>query len=163
MSWSTSKLPAFCPAATGSSRSRWYARAQKLANLRQLADRRKCLERALRPLLPPPASLLHLDQVSIKSRRPQDAPRNRGQARSYLEAVLAVVGDLEVSMEEARRVRQEREELGLPEEVVRAIHARIFGAMLERFAEENRIDATEKDYLRRLHLCLSTLGWAPGE
>ena len=84
-------------------------------------------------------------------------------ARRYLESVLAVVGDLEVDIEEVRRVRRERESLGLSKEVLRAVHARVFLIKLERYSEHNRIDDHEKENLRRLYQCLAALGWAPGE
>lgn len=84
-------------------------------------------------------------------------------ARRYLEAVLAVVGDLEVDIEEVKKVRRERESLAIPNEVLRAVHARVFQVKLERYSEHSRIEDHEREKLRRLYQCLAALGWAPGE
>lgn len=133
--------------------------------LGDLAQLRPPLSSLGRPPLPAPPLMVNALQLAIKARKAATAkPEAEPSAhRRYLESVLAVVSDLEVDMAEVKRLRQERVALGLGEEAVRAVHARVFHAMIHRYVEERTLDNQEADNLRRLYLCLSALGWAPGE
>ena len=82
---------------------------------------------------------------------------------TYWDALKTVIADLDVTDEEAAEVASERERLGLSAEQVRSMHARVYASVIQQFSADKRIDDREARQLRRLHRCLSTLGWAPGE
>jgi DNA polymerase-3 subunit epsilon len=141
-----------------------HARQKGYRTLGDLAQLRPPLSSLGRAPLPAPALMVNALQLAIKARKATAKPAAEPSAhRRYLESVLAVVSDLEVDMAEVKRLRQERASLGLSEDAVRAIHARVFGAMIQRYVEEQVLDDQEAHNLRRLYLCLSALGWAPGE
>ena len=58
---------------------------------------------------------------------------------------------------------QTRNEHGLTDEQVRALHAQVCISVLSRFANDMEVDASETKSLSRLFDCLSKAGWAPGE
>jgi DNA polymerase-3 subunit epsilon len=82
---------------------------------------------------------------------------------SYWDTLKTVIADLDVTDEEVAEVTKERERLGLSTEHVRSLHARVFASVIQQFAADKCIDDREARQLRRLHYCLSRLGWAPGE
>jgi hypothetical protein len=51
----------------------------------------------------------------------------------------------------------------LPNERLRVLHARAFASAIAQFCDDQELDDNELIKLRRLHQCLSKLGWAPGE
>lgn len=78
----------------------------------------------------------------------------------YWDALKTVLADLEVTDEELAYVQQERGELSIDQ--VRVLHARAFAGVMSQFASDQCLDEKEVRKLRRLHACLSKLGWAPG-
>lgn len=82
---------------------------------------------------------------------------------TYWEALKAAMADLEITEEEVRDLERLKEELLLPKEEVRVLHARLFGDVISRFAEDKWLDDKECRTLSRVYKCLSALGWAPGE
>jgi len=81
----------------------------------------------------------------------------------YWDALKTVVADLEITDDEVAYVARERNRLGLAPEQVRAVHARAYASVIAQFTEDKWLDDQEVARLRRLHRCLSKLGWAPGE
>jgi DNA polymerase III epsilon subunit-like protein len=90
------------------------------------------------------------------------APRGRQAARTYWEALKVVLADFEVTDEEVRSLTALRGDLGLTEPQVRAMHGKAFADLLSQAVEDRVLDDAETADLRRLHLCLGRLGWAPG-
>jgi hypothetical protein len=60
-------------------------------------------------------------------------------------------------------VARERKRLGLKEEQIRVLHARIFEYAIAQFVDDEWLDDEEVQKLHRLHNCLAKLGWAPGQ
>ncbi len=89
--------------------------------------------------------------------------RRRTPLATYLDLVLTVVADLHVAENELREVQLAQKELALSDAQIRAAHARVFDAMLDRFTEDHEIDEAEAENLARLHRALARLGWAPGQ
>jgi DNA polymerase III epsilon subunit family exonuclease len=101
--------------------------------------------------------------LSRSGQRAIAADPERLALASYWDSLKAVIADLDVSDEEAAALASERQSLGLSVEQVRSLHARVYASVIQQFAADRRIDDTEARRLRRLHVCLSKLGWAPGE
>ncbi|MBW3599968.1 MAG: hypothetical protein KY475_22185, partial [Planctomycetes bacterium] len=87
----------------------------------------------------------------------------RKAIREYWDALKTVVADLEITAEEQNYVVSERRRLGLAKEQIRVLHARAFASAIAQFCDDAWLDDKELVKLRRLHRCLSKLGWAPGE
>ncbi len=83
--------------------------------------------------------------------------------REYWDTLKTVVADLEITDEELRHVAAQRKRLGLAKEQIRVLHARAFASAITQFCDDEWLDNKELVKLRRLHQCLSTLGWAPGQ
>ena len=83
--------------------------------------------------------------------------------REYWDTLKTVVADLKITDEELRYVVAERNRLGLAKEQIRVLHARAFANAIAQFCDDEWLDDKELTKLRRLHQCLSTLGWAPGQ
>ncbi|MFV8753121.1 PolC-type DNA polymerase III [Nannocystaceae bacterium ST9] len=101
---------------------------------------------------------------------PQALPRPRSRSSiglagvgRYQDAVLAALGDLDVSDAEIDALGRLRGELTLSDEVAQAVHARVFGLMIELVAHDDRLDESERAKLARIHAGLRRLGWAPGD
>jgi DNA polymerase III epsilon subunit-like protein len=88
---------------------------------------------------------------------------DRLATRRYWDAVTAALADFELSEVELGLVRRMRELLRLPEERMRAIHARAFLGALATFAGDDWLAAEEADKLRSLLRSLQRLGWSPGD
>lgn len=115
------------------------------------------------PPAPPPA-VMHTTK-GLRPRGTGDAPsraRLSGTAL-YLDAVLDVLADLDVTEEERLQIDAVRRESGIGVDEVRAVHGKVFWGMLARYIEDVRIDAAEVTRLHRLRELLSSLGWAPGD
>lgn len=108
------------------------------------------------------------DQIPVVSMSIDLKPRSKApppkvtKLREYLQLVLNVVSDLELSDLELAEVVARREQLRIGVEDMRAIHALVLGGMITRYAEDRRIDDRECENMRRLYACLQRLGWAPG-
>jgi len=81
----------------------------------------------------------------------------------YWDALKAVIADLEITDEELAHLKLTEERLGLQPEQVRVLHARAFASAISQFTQDQWLDNREARKLKRLHQCLSALGWAPGE
>ena len=81
----------------------------------------------------------------------------------YWDALKTVIADLQITVEEVRHIVGERKRLGLKKEQIRVLHARAFASVITQFVADQWLDDHEVQKLRRLHRCLSQLGWAPGE
>jgi DNA polymerase-3 subunit epsilon len=111
--------------------------------------------------------------LGVEGRRPElrrvvrslvsDADADRLATRRYWDAVAAALADFELSDVELGLVRRMRELLRLPEERMRAIHARAFLGALATFAGDDWLAAEEADKLRSLLRSLARLGWSPGD
>ncbi len=86
----------------------------------------------------------------------------RDAARAYWDVIRTVVADLDITDEEMRYVRDERNRLGLTDGQIRSMHAKAFASAIVQFIEDKTVDDKEAAKLRRLYRCLSELGWAPG-
>ena len=73
------------------------------------------------------------------------------------------LADLEITDVEVGLVRALRELLRLPEEQIRAVHARAFVNALVAFTGDDWLDEEEAAKTKALLQCLRTLGWAPGD
>jgi DNA polymerase-3 subunit epsilon len=91
------------------------------------------------------------------------AADERLATRRYWDAVAAALADFDLSEAELGLVRRMRELLGLPEERMRAVHARAFLGALTNFAGDDWLAAEEAEKLRSLVRSLARLGWSPGE
>jgi DNA polymerase-3 subunit epsilon len=82
--------------------------------------------------------------------------------REYWDAITAAVADLEITPEEIADLAARRLRLGLTTDELRAVHGRVFAAMLTQAIEDTAVTDAEWLQLKRLHGCLGQLGWAPG-
>ena len=67
-----------------------------------------------------------------------------------------------ITPEEMADLADRRERLGLSMAELRAVHGRVFAAMLTQAIEDTAVTDAEWLQLKRLHGCLGQLGWAPG-
>jgi DNA polymerase III subunit epsilon len=81
----------------------------------------------------------------------------------YWDSLKAAVSDLQIEEAEVEHLRRIVQEYGLRQEQVRMIHARAFSCVIGQFISDQCLDDKESLKLKRLHQCLSKLGWAPGE
>jgi len=95
--------------------------------------------------------------------RLEPAEDARTAMKTYWDALKTVICDLEISDAEFRYLKEKEHELGLRPEQVRVLHARAFGSAISQFVDDQWLDDRESRTLKRLHECLSQLGWAPGE
>jgi DNA polymerase-3 subunit epsilon len=98
----------------------------------------------------------------LRSFEPARDPQ-RIATRRYWNAVAAALGDFSLSDAELGLVRRMRELLGLPDERMRAVHARAFLGALHTFASDDWLAAEEAEKLRALFESLRRLGWSPGQ
>lgn len=93
-----------------------------------------------------------------------ESPRRANRAVGiYWDALKAAVADLIITDEEIESLKRMVQQLGLKEEHVRVLHARAFASVISQFIDDQWLDDRERRKLKRLHQCLSLLGWAPGE
>jgi DNA polymerase III subunit epsilon len=96
---------------------------------------------------------------------PQDSPEARlheGLVR-YWDALKSAVTDLMMTDEEVKQLKELEAAYNLTTNHIRFLHARVFSAVISQFIEDQELDDRESRKLKRLHQCLSNLGWAPGE
>jgi DNA polymerase-3 subunit epsilon len=91
------------------------------------------------------------------------AEDERIATRRYWNAVTAALSDFSLSEIELGLVRRMRELLRLPDERMRAVHARAFLGALATFAGDDWLAEEEAEKLRSLMRSLARLGWSPGE
>lgn len=103
----------------------------------------------------------------FKARSGEPAPivpqPSRELLGAYWDALTTVLADLEATEDEVAYLQAEKRKLRLSDEQVRVLHARAFASAISEFVTDQWLDQEESDKLRRLYLCLSRLGWAPGE
>ena len=92
----------------------------------------------------------------------RDADKDRLATRRYWNAVAAALADFDLSDAELGLVRRMRELLRLPDERMRAVHARAFLGALATFAGDDWVAEEEVEKLRTLMRSLALLGWSPG-
>ncbi len=88
--------------------------------------------------------------------------RDEQELRNYWDTLAAVAGDLVITDDELAEILALRQQLQLSDEQVRAVHGRLFGAILNDYSQDRWIDEGEAEKLARLYECLAKLGWAPG-
>lgn len=93
---------------------------------------------------------------------PPPPPRHLA-LRAYWKTLVAILEDFDVTDEECDQAIRERTQLGLTEDEIRTLHARVYSGVITRYTADQRLDQRETQNLRRLTQCLSKLGWAPGE
>jgi DNA polymerase-3 subunit epsilon len=82
--------------------------------------------------------------------------------REYQDVLTVLLADGSVSVEDARWANEQRTRLGVTQEQVRAVHARVFAAAINRCVDDEVIDDAEAEQLRALAEGLRALGWVPG-
>lgn len=100
---------------------------------------------------------------SPKQSEQQKADEESRKIASYWEALKAVVADLTVTEDEMYMIYEERKRLNLGLEQMRAMHAKIFAAVVAQFIDDEFLDGAEMKKLNMLWKCLDALGWAPGQ
>ncbi|MEX1040439.1 MAG: 3'-5' exonuclease [Pirellulaceae bacterium] len=100
--------------------------------------------------------------VSRAGFAPQVDPVRQAIA-SYWDTLKTVLADLEITEEELQIVLEERKGGGLKKEQIRMLHAKAFSGVISQFTSDQWLDDGEVIKLRKLHDCLSKLGWAPGQ
>ena len=91
-----------------------------------------------------------------------DVPSRADQLHEYMDAVNAAVADLEITQDEVAYLQTKRAQLKLAVEELRAVHGRVFAAVLGEALADSWISNEEWLRVRALHDCLRQLGWAPG-
>jgi DNA polymerase-3 subunit epsilon len=99
----------------------------------------------------------------VVAERPEGPKAANRALGVYWDALKAAVADLVITDEEIGQLKRSKQELGLREEQVRVLHARAFASVISQFIDDQWLDDRERRKLKRLHQCLSLLGWAPGE
>ncbi len=100
--------------------------------------------------------------ANLTTREHTKSPAISG-VRVYWDAMEAAVTDLVITDDEVEHLRQIKQRFDLQIEQVRMLHARAFSSVISQFIDDRWLDDRECRKLRRLHQCLSKLGWAPGE
>ncbi len=118
------------------------------------------------PPLSPDAARSMPSGGRLKPRHPgvghAPVPSRADLVHEYWDAVTAAVMDLDLSDTEIRDLADKRERFSLTNEELRAVHGRVFAAMLSEVLADSFVTDAEWKQLKRLHDCLRQLGWAPG-
>jgi hypothetical protein len=99
----------------------------------------------------------------VKGRKEPELIPIQEAGREYWNGLNSVISDLDITNDEVAYLAQKRKDLYLSPEDVRAIHARFFAVVISDFVDNHALSGSECRKLRKLHNCLSELGWAPGE
>lgn len=128
-------------------------------------SRRGFCESLVAPFLPTAADLDLAPSGKRLARRQEieAVPDTRRALGLYFDALQAVVADGQVTAPEADHLDTLKRHFGLSTEQVRSLHARLFATLIALYADDAWLAESEADSLRKLHGCLSHLGWAPGE
>lgn len=110
----------------------------------------------------PERFLAHLPSAADFQAADRPTPLVNVDLASYEETVLSVVADYRIGVDELALVRKEQERCKLSREHIRAVHAKVFSAVMGEFIDDEFLDDDEAEKLRHLWKCLHTLGWAPG-
>jgi DNA polymerase III epsilon subunit-like protein len=103
-----------------------------------------------------------------KSRAPAssiETPQKNQRQRmaEYWDALTSALADLTIEPDELAVIERLREQLEIPQEEVRTLHARAFASIVIQFSADRRLDDKECSKLQRLYQCLDRLGYAPGQ
>lgn len=106
--------------------------------------------------------------LASKARRLQGhdsipTPSPRPSLRSYFEALVAAVTDLELTHAEVAELKTISETAGLSPSQIRAAHGKLYAAFLNRYLDDSELDDQERWVLSRVWEILGQLGWAPGQ
>lgn len=82
---------------------------------------------------------------------------------TYWRALVTALADLEVTPEELAQLRQLHARLELAPEDLHGLHAQVFAASLHQAIGTGRIDAEARAQLKKLKVCLTAVGWCPGD
>ncbi|NCG19568.1 MAG: hypothetical protein GWP91_11225 [Rhodobacterales bacterium] len=107
-----------------------------------------------------------LDESIIRrSRQNGNAPpSNVNMALAlYWEALLVALDDMVITEQERRHLLALQRELELTGDAVYMLHARMFAGSLVAMIDRNACTEEDREHLSSLRLCLSTLGWSPGD
>jgi DNA polymerase III subunit epsilon len=83
--------------------------------------------------------------------------------QKYWDALRMVLTDLKITADEQAAIIEIRSRLQIPKEQIRMLHARAFASVICQSIDDKWLDDKEAQKLQRLFVCLSKLGWAPGE
>jgi len=114
-------------------------------------------------LIPSVASAISVEQSRVLLDQHFGEPAVAARRRAYWHALVAALGDRELSADEVSRLHSERQRLALGEHDVRALHSRYVGQRLLQMVEDQAIDPHESGELRGLFMGMRELGWAPGD
>lgn len=92
-------------------------------------------------------------------RRPSPSHRRR----QYWHMLVDAISDGVVTPDELRSLRTAQNELTLPPEDIRAVHAKLAGEMMAAQVEDEAVSRDEAAVLTTLFGTLHDLGWAPGD
>ncbi len=119
-----------------------------------------------------PVCHAELEHLTHGKKRSKSLPPSGGAADSlrianafpiYSFALLDALSDFVITDEELQGLEMLRGSSQLSDEQLRAVHASVFVWTLSQYAGDHALDEDEREKLRKLHRCLSRLGWAPGE
>jgi DNA polymerase-3 subunit epsilon len=82
---------------------------------------------------------------------------------AYWDALKGALSDLTITDTELKNLKQKKEQYGITDPEIKALHAKAFMSILSEFSSDCIIDGQEEEVLKRLYNCLRQLGWAPGE
>lgn len=88
--------------------------------------------------------------------------RSTGRA-IYWDALRAILADLDATADEIAILAATKQDANLSDAETRALHARAFSQAISQLIDDRQLDQQECRLLARLHACLRTLGWAPGD
>lgn len=147
---------------------REHLKAMRKRGLRTFADLKKAgvadykfLESFGSPMLPAQPAIHRGSTLRPRGGRP--ATGRRANIAEYLEALLDAAADLRLDAREIQNLQAMPARLELQDAEVRAVHTKVFWAMLGRYVEDARIDLGETEHLRSMRELLAQIGWAPGD
>lgn len=81
----------------------------------------------------------------------------------YWEAVLAALADMELSPADLESLTRRRWQLGLSEDQIRWVHAKVLSGVMAEATQDKAITGPEAEGLWKVATALRALGWAPGD
>lgn len=119
-----------------------------------------------RPLMPralTPAQRRVLEQEAVYLSSHERAGEVTVRQEEYAKALMDAVSSFQISQQQFQRLLAMRNTSGMTVGQIRAVHAKVFAAMLSGFLTDSVLDEEERQRLVLLNECLSQLGWAPGQ
>ena len=93
----------------------------------------------------------------------EDLNLDGGPLATYYDELLVALDDLVITPEEIKRLKAMKHLLRIDMDDIYALHSRVFAGEIIAALDNGEVDEQERERLRSLHTCLSTLGWAPGD